>query len=170
MHSGFLWPAYPGLLSTRNAFETTTAVLWLPGLCDVHIHTWSHSHGDRVHTHSAWLDMAPASGLLQLPGSVPHVHHVRCAGLGHRGRFSDLKILHCNFSWPLHCRSRRTGSTLALRRKKGTDAVLCTDNSGKTAPKYGHEMDADHINRWVDGGKTELNNARCLCYSCNRSR
>lgn len=33
-----------------------------------------------------------------------------------------------------------------------------------------NEMDADHINRWVDGGKTELNNARCLCYSCNRSR
>jgi len=31
------------------------------------------------------------------------------------------------------------------------------------------EMDADHIKKWKDGGKTVLNNARCLCFSCNRS-
>ena len=33
-----------------------------------------------------------------------------------------------------------------------------------------NEMDADHIERWKDGGKTSLNNARSLCSSCNRSR
>jgi len=31
------------------------------------------------------------------------------------------------------------------------------------------EMDADHIERHTDGGPTTLDNARCLCYTCNRS-
>ena len=32
------------------------------------------------------------------------------------------------------------------------------------------EMDADHKEPWAKGGETTLNNARCLCVSCNRSR
>jgi hypothetical protein len=31
------------------------------------------------------------------------------------------------------------------------------------------DMDADHVMRYVDGGPTNLDNARCLCISCNRS-
>lgn len=31
------------------------------------------------------------------------------------------------------------------------------------------EMDADHREPWSKGGKTTLDNARCLCVSCNRS-
>lgn len=31
------------------------------------------------------------------------------------------------------------------------------------------DMDADHVRRWADGGKTTLSNARCLCATCNRS-
>lgn len=33
-----------------------------------------------------------------------------------------------------------------------------------------NEMDADHIEPWAKGGGTTLDNARCLCVSCNRSR
>jgi hypothetical protein len=32
------------------------------------------------------------------------------------------------------------------------------------------DMDADHVNRFVDGGETTLANARCLCVTCNRSQ
>ena len=32
------------------------------------------------------------------------------------------------------------------------------------------EMDADHKEPWAKGGETTLDNARCLCVSCNRSR
>ncbi len=31
------------------------------------------------------------------------------------------------------------------------------------------EMDADHVERWADGGETILNNAQALCANCNRS-
>lgn len=31
------------------------------------------------------------------------------------------------------------------------------------------EMDADHVQRWADGGQTKLENARALCVSCNRT-
>lgn len=31
------------------------------------------------------------------------------------------------------------------------------------------DMDADHVRRWAVGGSTTLDNARCLCKSCNRS-
>jgi hypothetical protein len=30
------------------------------------------------------------------------------------------------------------------------------------------DMDADHRMRWIDGGKTTLSNAQCLCVYCNR--
>lgn len=33
-----------------------------------------------------------------------------------------------------------------------------------------NKMDADHINPWHDGGKTEINNCQMLCSSCNRSK
>jgi hypothetical protein len=32
------------------------------------------------------------------------------------------------------------------------------------------DMDADHVNRFVDGGETTLANARCLCVPCNRGQ
>lgn len=32
-----------------------------------------------------------------------------------------------------------------------------------------NEMDADHIVPWSKGGETSIDNARCLCVSCNRS-
>lgn len=32
------------------------------------------------------------------------------------------------------------------------------------------DMDADHDDRWADGGPTSLENARCLCVPCNRGR
>lgn len=33
-----------------------------------------------------------------------------------------------------------------------------------------HSFHADHIQRWADGGPTDVLNGRCLCPECNLNR
>jgi hypothetical protein len=53
---------------------------------------------------------------------------------------------------------------LLLWHKGGKKCAIC-----KTEIEL-EEMDADHIVQHSDGGKTTLNNGRCLCIPCNRGR
>ena len=74
-----------------------------------------------------------------------------------------------------------TGREKALNLRAFTESQRITMHArqngicaNKDCPQAGvkldiGEMDADHIKPWSKGGKTDLNNGRMLCSSCNRS-
>jgi hypothetical protein len=88
------------------------------------------------------------------------------------GGSTDTKLLEVRVFDEATKKSTYTQQTKKAKEKNVSNCPLCAlgNNANKTKIYTIKEMDADHVQAWSKGGKTDTNNCEMLCKTHNRAK